>query len=88
MINKKWHIQKRCIKVISHSLKHRRWINIFKKNTLVLLVTAIIAAIVLLVGVLWVLGFFQTGPEKVGLADSVELSTDDDQIVSRITRMV
>ena len=46
-----------------------------------LLVTAIIAAIVLSVGVLWVLDFFQTGPEKVGLADSVELSPDDDQIV-------
>jgi TolB protein len=46
-----------------------------------LLVTVIIAAIVLLIGVLWVLGFFQTGPEKVGLADSVELSPNDDQIV-------
>lgn len=47
-----------------------------------MLIAAILTAVILfLVGVLWVLGFFHTGPEQAGLADSVDLSPDDGQIV-------
>lgn len=47
-----------------------------------MLIAAIFAAIILfLVGVLWVLGFFRSGTEPAGLADSVDLSPDDGQIV-------
>ncbi|MCL6477427.1 MAG: hypothetical protein K6T65_03340 [Peptococcaceae bacterium] len=47
-----------------------------------MLIAVTIAALTLFsAGILWILGLFHTGPELVGLADSVDISPDDGQIV-------